>query len=250
MEVILAKSAGFCPGVQRAVNMVYEQTEKQEREPVYTYGPIIHNDEVVRDLESRGVRVVHSPEELAGLPKGTVIIRSHGVSRDIYEKMESSGFHIMDATCPFVKRIHDIVEEQGKEGRDIIIIGNPEHPEVQGIQGWCLTPSVVIETVDEAVRFSRINAEKLCIISQTTFNYNKFKELVEIISEKGYDINCVNSICNATAVRQQEARDIASKVDGMIVIGDKSSSNTQKLYEISKKNAEILTIYRHLLIWI
>ena len=235
MEVILAKSVGFCPGVQRAVNMVYEQTEIPERGPVYTYGPIIHNDEVVRDLESRGVRVIHSVDELAGLPKGTVIIRSHGVSREVYEKIESGGFDIVDATCPFVKRIHNIVEEQGKEGRDIIIIGNPDHPEVQGIRGWCRTPSVVIENVDEAVRFSRINAEKLCIISQTTFNYNKFKELVEIISKKGYDINCVNSICNATAVRQQEARDIASKVDAMIVIGDKSSSNTQKLYEISQK---------------
>ena len=101
MEVILAKSAGFCPGVQRAVNMVYEQTEIPERGPVYTYGPIIHNDEVVRDLESRGVRVIHSVDELAGLPKGTVIIRSHGVSREVYEKIESGGFDIVDATCPF-----------------------------------------------------------------------------------------------------------------------------------------------------
>lgn len=235
MEVILAKSAGFCPGVQRAVNMVYDETKKEASGPVYTYGPIIHNDEVVKDLASRGVRVVDSAEELCGLPKGTVIIRSHGVARSVYEAIQAEGFTIVDATCPFVKRIHNIVEEQGKEGRDIIIIGNPSHPEVQGIQGWCLTPSVVIENVDEAVRFSPINAEKLCIISQTTFNYNKFKELVEIISKKGYDINCVNSICNATAIRQQEVRNIASKVDAMIVIGDKNSSNTQKLYEISKK---------------
>lgn len=235
MEVILAKSAGFCPGVQRAVNMVYDETKKEDSGPVYTYGPIIHNDEVVKDLESRGVRVIDSAEELRGRPKGTVIIRSHGVARSVYEAIQAEGFRIVDATCPFVKRIHNIVEEQGKEGRDIIIIGNSTHPEVQGIQGWCLTPSVVIENVDEAVRFSPINAEKLCIISQTTFNYNKFKELVEIISKKGYDINCVNSICNATAIRQQEVKDIASKVDTMIVIGDKNSSNTQKLYEISKK---------------
>ncbi|MDD3222050.1 MAG: bifunctional 4-hydroxy-3-methylbut-2-enyl diphosphate reductase/30S ribosomal protein S1 [Clostridia bacterium] len=235
MEVILAKSAGFCPGVQRAVNMVYDETKKEDSGHVYTYGPIIHNDEVVKDLESRGVRVIDSAEELRGRPKGTVIIRSHGVARSVYEAIQAEGFRIVDATCPFVKRIHNIVEEQGKEGRDIIIIGNSTHPEVQGIQGWCLTPSVVIENVDEAVRFSPINAEKLCIISQTTFNYNKFKELVEIISKKGYDINCVNSICNATAIRQQEVKDIASKVDTMIVIGDKNSSNTQKLYEISKK---------------
>ena len=239
MEIILAKSAGFCPGVRRAVDMVYEQTkEKEGIEPVYTYGPIIHNDEVVKDLEEKGVKVIHSLDELDHLVKGTVIIRSHGVSRHTCETIEAKGFHIVDATCPFVKRIHNIVEEQGKERRDIIIIGNPEHPEVQGIQGWCLTPSTVIHTVDEAVSFSQQNDKKLCIISQTTFNYIKFKELVEILCKKGYDINCINSICNATAVRQEEARTIASKADAMIVIGDKNSSNTQKLYEISKKECE------------
>ena len=137
MEVILAKSAGFCPGVKRAVDMVYTLTrERQQKgEPVYTYGPIIHNDEVVRDLASKGAKVVHSLEELDGLPKGTVVIRSHGVARAVYEAIESKGFQIVDATCPFVKRIHNIVEEQGKAGRDIIIIGNPEHPEVQGTLG-------------------------------------------------------------------------------------------------------------------
>ena len=239
MEIILAKSAGFCPGVRRAVDMVYEQTkEKEGIEPVYTYGPIIHNDEVVKDLEEKGVKVIHSLDELDHLVKGTVIIRSHGVSRHTCETIEAKGFHILDATCPFVKRIHNIVEEQGKEGRDIIIIGNPEHPEVQGIQGWCLTPSTVIHTVDEAVSFSQQNDKKLCMISQTTFNYIKFKELFEILCKKGYDINCIKSICNATAVRQEEARTIASKADAMIVIGDKNSSNTQKLYEISKKECE------------
>ena len=193
MEVLLAKSAGFCPGVKRAVDMVYEQTDRMKGiEPVYTYGPIIHNDEVVKDLEKKGVRVIHSLEELENLPIGTVIIRSHGVAREIYEAIEAKGFHIVDATCPFVKRIHNIVEEQGKDGRDIIIIGNPEHPEVQGIQGWCLTPSVVIQSAEEAEAFSPADSAKMCIISQTTFNYNKFKELVEIICKKGYDINCIN----------------------------------------------------------
>ena len=182
MEVILAKSAGFCPGVKRAVDMVYSLTEHQNGEPVYTYGPIIHNDEVVKDLASKGAKVVNSLEELDSLPKGTVVIRSHGVARSVYEAIEAKGFKIVDATCPFVKRIHNIVEEQGKEGRDIIIIGNPDHPEVQGIRGWCLTPSVVIQNIDEAMQFSAKDSEKLCIISQTTFNYNKFKELVEILS--------------------------------------------------------------------
>ncbi|HIU02307.1 MAG TPA: bifunctional 4-hydroxy-3-methylbut-2-enyl diphosphate reductase/30S ribosomal protein S1 [Candidatus Onthocola gallistercoris] len=235
MEVLLAKSAGFCPGVRRAVNMVYEQAGSGH---VYTYGPIIHNDEVVQDLEKKGVHVVQSVEELDGLERGTVIIRSHGVSRKVYEDIRSKGFQVVDATCPFVKKIHDTVQAQGEQGRHIIIIGDPDHPEVQGIRGWCLTEPTVIENVDEAVNFSCPPERKLCIISQTTFNYNKFKELVEIISKKGYDINCVNSICNATSERQQEAKTIASHVDAMIVIGDKRSSNTRKLYEISKKECE------------
>ena len=239
MNVILAKSAGFCPGVKRAVDMVYEQSKKCEHtEPVYTYGPIIHNDEVVKDLESKGVRVIHECDDIHALPKGTVIIRSHGVSRTVQKSLEDAGFHVVDATCPFVKRIHNIVEEQGAEGRDILIIGDPKHPEVQGIVGWCQTPSTVIQTVEDAESFQIDATRKFCIISQTTFNYNKFKELVEIICKKGYDINCINSICNATAVRQEEAREIASKVDAMIVIGDKSSSNTRKLYEISLKECE------------
>ena len=235
MEVLLAKSAGFCPGVRRAVNMVYEQAGSGH---VYTYGPIIHNDEVVQDLEKKGVHVVQSVEELDGLERGTVIIRSHGVSRKVYEDIRSKGFQVVDATCPFVKKILDTVQAQGEQGRHIIIIGDPDHPEVQGIRGWCLTEPTVIENVDEAVNFSCPPERKLCIISQTTFNYNKFKELVEIISKKGYDINCVNSICNATSERQQEAKTIASHVDAMIVIGDKRSSNTRKLYEISKKECE------------
>ena len=145
MEVILAESAGFCPGVQRAVNLVYDQTKKETGCPVYTYGPIIHNDEVVRDLESKGVTVIHGLDELDKLERGIVVIRSHGVTREVYETIEAKGFQIVDATCPFVKRIHNTVEEQGKKGRDIIIIGNPDHPEVQGIRGWCVTPSVVIQ---------------------------------------------------------------------------------------------------------
>lgn len=182
MNVILAKSAGFCPGVKRAVDMVYEQSKKCEHtEPVYTYGPIIHNDEVVKDLESKGVRVIHECDDIHALPKGTVIIRSHGVSRTVQKSLEDAGFHVVDATCPFVKRIHNIVEEQGAEGRDILIIGDPKHPEVQGIVGWCQTPSTVIQTVEDAESFQIDATRKFCIISQTTFNYNKFKELVEII---------------------------------------------------------------------
>ena len=236
MEVILAKSAGFCFGVKRAVETVYEQTGTENR--IYTYGPIIHNEEVVKDIESKGVTVLEGEEDLRKLDKGTVVIRSHGVPREICEMIEKKGLTCVDATCPFVKRIHRIVEKESGEGRRIIIIGNPGHPEVEGIMGWSHTPAAVIESAEEAEKFTCLPGEKLCLVSQTTFNYNKFKELVEIFQKKGYNITIVNTICNATEERQTEAREIADKVDAMIVIGGKHSSNTRKLYEICRERCK------------
>lgn len=235
MEVNVAKTAGFCFGVKRAVDQVYEQTEKENGKKIYTYGPIIHNEEVVKDLRSRGVEVIHSEEELAALTEGIVIIRSHGVPKRIYDLLEERKLQYVDATCPFVKKIHNIVKKASEEGSHVIIIGNPEHPEVQGIMGWSLLPVTVIQDAEEAEQLSLPEEQKICIVSQTTFNYNKFKDLVEIISKKRYDISALNTICNATKERQTEAKSIAKGVDAMIVIGDKHSSNTQKLFEICKK---------------
>ncbi len=236
MEVILAKSAGFCFGVKRAVEKVYEQIDSGKK--IYTYGPIIHNEEVVRDLEKRGVRVLASKEELEALKEGTVVIRSHGVPKQIYELMEKNGIECIDATCPFVKRIHDIVEKESANDKKIIIIGNAGHPEVEGIMGWAKTDAQVIESVQEAENFRGDISKPLCIVSQTTFNYNKFQELVEIFQKRGYNVNVVNTICNATEERQTQARDIAAGVDAMIVIGGRHSSNTRKLYEICCENCE------------
>lgn len=230
MEVILAKSAGFCFGVKRAVEKVYEQTGSDKK--IYTYGPIIHNEEVVKDLEEKGVTVIETQEELSDLTDGTVVIRSHGVPKRIYDLIEEKGLECVDVTCPFVKRIHKIVEKESEKGSRIVIIGNPGHPEVEGIMGWSKTPATVVESVKEAEDFTYDGASELCIVSQTTFNYNKFKELVEIFQKKGYNVNVVNTICNATEERQTEAGEIASKVDVMIIIGGKHSSNTRKLYEI------------------
>lgn len=235
MEINVAKTAGFCFGVKRAVDQVYEQTEKENGKKIYTYGPIIHNEEVVKDLRSRGVEVIHSEEELAALTEGIVIIRSHGVPKRIYDLLEERKLQYVDATCPFVKKIHNIVKKASEEGSHVIIIGNPEHPEVQGIMGWSLLPVTVIQDAEEAEQLSLPEEQKICIVSQTTFNYNKFKDLVEIISKKRYDISVLNTICNATKERQTEAKSIAKGVDAMIVIGDKHSSNTQKLFEICKK---------------
>lgn len=233
MEVILAESAGFCFGVKRAVEKVYEQAAIGKK--IYTFGPIIHNEEVVKDLENKGVTVIETEEELTSLTEGTVVIRSHGVSKHICDLIAQSGLECVDATCPFVKRIHNIVEKESAAGKKIIIIGNAGHPEVEGIMGWSHTPASVIESAEEADNFSCNKDEMLCIVSQTTFNYNKFKDLVEIFQKKGYNVNVVNTICNATEERQTQAREIAARVDAMIVIGGKHSSNTRKLYEICKE---------------
>ena len=235
MKVIKAKTAGFCFGVKRAVDTVYEQVEKCGGRQIYTYGPIIHNEEVVKDMERKGVTVLRSEEELDALEDGIVIIRSHGVEKRIYDKLNARGIGIVDATCPFVKKIHDIVSEQSAQGKYIVIIGNPEHPEVRGIRGWAGERACVIQNSDDAENFSPDKNEKICIVSQTTFNYNKFKDLVEIISEKSYYVSVLNTICNATKERQSEAESIAETVDAMIVIGDKHSSNTQKLFEICRE---------------
>ena len=237
MKVTTAKTAGFCFGVRRAVDTVYEQAENCGG-PVYTYGPIIHNETVVEDLEKRGVRVINGSGELGQLKEGTVIIRSHGVEKAIYDEIERLGLRCVDATCPFVKKIHRIAERESRAGRHIVIIGNEGHPEVEGIKGWCEGSVTVISTTEEAEKFTLSEGSKVCIVSQTTFNYNKFQELVEIFLKKSYDISVLNTICNATEERQREARSIAKQVDAMIVIGGRSSSNTQKLYEICRKECK------------
>ncbi len=238
MNVEVAKTAGFCFGVERAVNTVYEQVEKGNG-PIYTYGPIIHNEEVVKDLEQKGVTVVEGEENLSKITEGTVIIRSHGVSKHIYDILNQNSINYVDATCPFVKKIHRIVEDESKKGSYIIITGNETHPEVEGIKGWCVHDNIsIVKNVDEANALIIENNQKICIVSQTTFNYNKFKEIVDKINEKGYDIIVLNTICSATEERQREAADVAKRSDAMIVIGGKSSSNTQKLFEICKMECE------------
>lgn len=237
MEVRLADCAGFCFGVKRAVDTVYEQLKNGKT--IYTYGPIVHNEEVVRELAEKGVRVLESKEELKSLKAGenipTVIIRAHGVAKEIYDIMEANGLECIDATCPFVKKIHRIVEQKSTEGYHVIVVGDPKHPEVEGIVGWCQGPVTVLETPEQAENFVKTEGEKICIVSQTTYNYNKFQYIVEIFEKKGYNDSVVNTICNATEERQRSAKAIAAEADVMIVIGGKHSSNSRKLYEICQR---------------
>ena len=238
MEIITAKSAGFCFGVKRAVDTVYDEINKGGK--IYTYGDIIHNEEVVKDLGEKGVTVINSIYELKDLSEGTVVIRSHGISKEIYDILKAKeNVRVVDATCPFVLKIHKIVEEESARGKNVIIIGDRDHPEVQGIMGFSSTPVTCIKTAEEAENYVPERGIPTVIVAQTTFNIHKFNNFVEILHKKCYDTTTVNTICNATEQRQTEAGEIASRADAMIVIGGRHSSNTRKLYEIcSEKCAD------------
>ena len=239
MKIKVAETAGFCFGVKRAVDKVYQLIEEGIH-PIYTLGPIIHNEEVVSDLAERGVEVIEE-KDLASLSGGTVVIRSHGVGKQIYQELREYHLDYVDVTCPFVLKIHRIVEKESLAGKHIIIFGDPDHPEVRGICGWCEGSYTVLKNREETENFTPPAEKDVCVVSQTTFNYNKFKELVEILCKKRYDNSVLNmgdilnTICNATEERQKEAQNIAGEVDTMLVIGGRHSSNTQKLFEICKE---------------
>ena len=235
MRVEIAETAGFCPGVRRAVNMVEEAAAKEGK--TVTYGPIIHNHHVVERFEGMGVREIsHYSEAEAGT---TVIIRSHGVSREVYEGLEARGAKIVDATCPFVKRIHNIVSEAAGAGKMSLIIGIPSHPEVEAIAGWCgeyeiFENAEALETwlTEEAERASR----PMIMVSQTTNTEKSWKNCTEIIKKLCTNCEIFDTICSATEKRQSEAARLARRCESMIVIGDRKSSNTKRLKEICLEN--------------
>ncbi len=235
MEVILAEHAGFCFGVTRAVDEVYNQVEKNEGRQIYTYGPIIHNEAVVSDLEKKGVKVIESEKDLETIEDGILIIRSHGIRKEIHEFIEKKGIEYVDSTCPFVKRIHNIVEKESAAGKTIVVVGSAKHPEVDGIVSYAQGPVYVVETPEDVEKLNIPEGTEICIVSQTTFNTNKFQETVDKFSNSRYNVNVVNTICSATQERQTEAERIAGQVDAMIVIGGAHSSNSRKLYEICSK---------------
>lgn len=237
MELITAKTAGFCFGVNRAIDTVYEEVSKSDS--IYTFGPIIHNEEVVNDLQRKGVKVLEPIEEICKLSQGTVIIRSHGISKKVYDQISANDrIRIVDCTCPFVQRIHKIVNEASRNNRDVIIVGDQGHPEVEGIKGWADGACYIINNKQDAENLILESKRKITIVAQTTYNEKKFQEIVDIFTKKEYDTTVVNTICSATHERQLEAYEIAGKVDSMIVIGSQSSSNSKKLFEICKQKCE------------
>lgn len=248
MEVKVAKTAGFCYGVERAVNMVYEAVAAKDKDKdggkIYTYGPIVHNETVVRELSEKGAGVINSFDELKGmcesgeLKGATVIIRAHGVGTDVTDFIsdEQYGVHLIDATCPFVKKIHNIVKERYDAGDRIIITGAASHPEVIGILGQINGDAIVLENLEDAKAATLDPAVRYTIVSQTTFNFQKFKDIIDFLGKKIYYGNVVNTICDATERRQTEAYELSRQCDMMIVIGGRNSSNTAKLFDICSKN--------------
>lgn len=234
-KVTVAKSAGFCFGVDRAVKMVYGELEKGTR--VATLGPIIHNQDVVDDMTAKGARIISSVDELE--EGETVVIRSHGVDREVYRHIEAKGNRMLDATCPFVSRIHHIVSEKTKEGYFILIAGDKDHPEVQGIVGHCDQNYLVFKDNVELSDFFENSykkfGKKLAFVEQTTYNIVVWEKCLNVIPKNDPDIFIADTICSATDARQSDAAELAKSSDIMIVVGGRHSSNTVKLYEVCSR---------------
>jgi len=231
LEIIVAKTAGFCFGVEKAVKTAFDLVAGGEKN-LYTFGHIIHNPQIVSELESRGVKVIEKINDLESPAK--LIIRAHGVAPEVYEEIENKGIEMVDLTCPYVKKIHKLVKKKFEEGFQIIIIGDRNHPEVIGTNGWCNNKAYIVNDIEDVDRIPDKSAQTF-VVAQTTIMYEKWKSITEHIEKTFKNVIKSDTICNATSKRQNESAEIASKVDMMIVIGGKNSSNTQKLYEISKK---------------
>ena len=242
-EVIVAKTAGFCFGVSRAIDMVETELDKPGSQ-VCTLGPIVHNETVTDEMASRGVKAIEAPEEAA--PGSTVVIRAHGVAESVEETLKNQGIKVVDATCPFVRKIHEIVKRESERGAVIIIVGNPDHPEVKGIAGRCSGIYHVVDSFEDFEKLKLPLDKTYSLVAQTTYNHEKLNEIIDKLNVLQYDIRCFNTVCNATYERQREAASIAARVDAMIVIGSRNSSNTRKLYEICKEKCNVTMLIQNL----
>ncbi len=235
MEVIVAKTAGFCFGVDRALKTAYKNIDDEK---MLTYGDIIHNKEVIKDLKEKNVDVIKDISEIDDFDARKVILRSHGVSRREEEEIRAKNVDVIDVTCPYVKKIHNLVMEAEKNSNSLIIAGDKNHSEVKGIAGWYDGEIIYLMTADEAKNVKLDSNKNYELVAQTTFNNKIFKEIVSILQKRQIHVIIRNTICSATYKRQEEALLIAEKVDLMIVIGDNKSSNTRKLYDICRSVCE------------
>ena len=241
MEIIVGKTAGFCYGVKRAVEGAKKVVKESEN--VYGLGEIVHNKDVVEQLENLGMHFIEDIREA----KGKTIIRAHGIPKQVYQEAEKKQIELIDYTCPKVLKIHEIAEEYAKNGYYIFLLGNRKHPEIIGTLSYCGENKFVIEKEEDALKalevLEKSVIKKLLVISQTTYSLEKFYIIEEIIkNELSRDIELVikNTICQATEIRQKETEEMSKKVDCMIIIGERNSSNTKKLYDIAKQNCKMV----------
>jgi len=229
MEIAVAKNSGLCYGVKRALKIA-EETRHKEEKIIYTFGDLIHNPQVIADLEKHGI---HSLDDLDKIKKGTVIIRSHGVSPEIYLHLEKKNIEIVDATCPIVKKIQKLVEDLAEKESEIIIVGNKEHPEIKGLIGYSNGKGIIIENENQAKKMPRKKTR--AVLAQSTQDLFLFERVIAVLIEKTEELKIYNTICKYTQTRQKSTSELASMVDTLFIIGGKNSSNTRKLYQISKR---------------
>lgn len=227
MKITVGKTSGFCFGVKRAVETAFQNADKN----ICMLGPIIHNQSVINELNTKNVGIINN---LSEANNRTVLIRAHGVPKETYSQLKNLGINYIDCTCPFVKRISQLVEKNFNDGKKIIIIGNPNHPEIIGINSYAQNQAVIINNIDDAKKFHNDKNLSYLLVAQTTFSSQIFDEIIKILRANNIEIQ--NTICNTTYQRQEEARTLSKISDKMIVIGDKSSSNSTKLFNICQEN--------------
>lgn len=232
-EIVIAKNSGFCFGVKKALDIAEEQIGKQREGALYTCGPLIHNSLVTDDLASKGCGIIESISKAK--PGDTLIVRSHGESETFYQEAERLGLEVVDATCPFVSRIHTLVKAAHDGGERIIIVGDPKHQEVIATNGWCGDSAIIVDSKESA---GAVPKGEYFLVCQTTIRRELLDEIIEVLRENEIDVHVENTICNATTDRQDACAELAKDSDAMVVIGDRHSSNTKKLYEISKRFCE------------
>lgn len=241
MEIIVGKTSGFCYGVKTTIEKTEKILEDNKSDEIYCLGELVHNKTIIDDFKAKGIKFVNDIEEA----KKTTIIRAHGIEKNIYEKAKRRNIELIDLTCPSVLKIHEIVEKYAKNDYYIFLVGKKEHPETIGTYSFCGKNSCIISKssdVEKALEnFSKTNLDKTMIIVQTTYSKKEFEEIVEKIKEnlpQNILLEIKNTICKATELRQEETKSMSKKVDLMVIVGGKNSSNTNKLYEIAKANCK------------
>jgi len=229
MKVNIAKSAGFCFGVKRALSIAFQTA--QSASPVYMIGDIVHNEDVIKKLKRRGVKKVRYLKKGG---KKILLVRAHGISQGILKKARQLGYTIVDATCPMVKEIHRIVKESERKNRKIIIIGDKKHDEVQGIIGQLKTKPIVVDNIENIPLATVRGIKNACVVAQSTQNGDMVLEIVGILRRYIKKLFFFNTICRPTQIKQEEIKKMPLENDVMIIIGSKTSANTKRLYEISK----------------